>query len=406
MRNCSPYLKLRVLGAIEFADGNTIRDRLRNVAKATFVDEDGKHRKFTWRTIESWRLLYKKHGVDGINNRARQDKGRPRKMKPEELEEAIRLVLPFFHGKKRYNKFEIYRACIERGLLRRELCAPTTFYRFVRECELLKPGEVTNKKRLAFSKEYANQLWQADTMDGPYVQDGEHKRQTYLIAFIDDASRLLCHGQFFFEENTQALITTFRAALYKRGIPQQIYVDNGSIYSSKEMALICSRLGILLSHAPVGDGAAKGKIERFFQTCRLQLLTRTLDLSSLEALNKQFSGWVEEEYNFKIHSAIQMKPADRFGLDLDRIRFLPPAEANDELFFFEEDRTVKIDNTFPVKSVRYEAPRDLRGKKVQVRYDRYHLKRVVVFYKGERMGEGKRLNPIDNDRFFNKTKEL
>lgn len=408
MKNCSPYLKLRVLGAIDFADGKTIRERVKNVALATFVDQEGNHRQFTWRTIEAWRLRYRAHGIDGLNNRHRQDKGKPRKVTPEQVEEAIEMVLPFFHEKKHRNKSDIYRLCIEKGLLRKELCSQTTFYRFIQKYELLKPGEVTNKKRLAFSKEYANQLWQADTMDGPYVQDGTKKRQTYLIAFIDDASRLLCHGQFFFKENTHSLITAFRAAFYKRGIPQQIYVDNGSIYSSKELSLICARLGILLSHAPVRDGAAKGKIERFFQTSQQQLLARSLDLSSLESLNKQFNVWVEEEYNGKTHSAIGMTPRDRFGLDVDagRIQYLPPSQANDELFFFEDTRDVKKDNTFPVNKIRYEAPRDLREKKIIIRYDRYKLTRVIVFYKDERMGEAKPLIPTDNDRFFNKSKEI
>jgi hypothetical protein len=42
---------------------------------------------------------------------------------------------------------------------------------------------------------------------------------------------------------------------------------------------------------------AKGKIERYFRTVRDQFLSRELDLSSLEALNRQFTQWVEEQYN-------------------------------------------------------------------------------------------------------------
>ena len=44
------------------------------------------------------------------------------------------------------------------------------------------PGE--NKRRLAFSRQYTNQLWQTDTMFGPQVD----RKQSKLIAFIDDAS--------------------------------------------------------------------------------------------------------------------------------------------------------------------------------------------------------------------------
>jgi hypothetical protein len=93
----------------------------------------------------------------------------------------------------------------------------------------------------------------------------------------------------------------------------------------------------LLAHTPVRDGAAKGKVERFFRTTRDQFLSRQLDLSSLEALNRQFIQWVEENYNAQLHSVLGMSPLDRFALDRSRVRFLPPNQANDELFFVEED---------------------------------------------------------------------
>jgi hypothetical protein len=55
---------------------------------------------------------------------------------------------------------------------------------------------------------------------------------------------------------TETLIQALRTALYKRGVPEALYEDNGSIYWSKEISQICQRLGTLLCHAPVRDGAA------------------------------------------------------------------------------------------------------------------------------------------------------
>jgi putative transposase len=153
-----------------------------------------------------------------------------------------------------------------------------------------------------------------------------------------------------------------------------------------------------ISHAPVRDGAAKGKIERFFRTVRMSYLSRTLDLSSLDALNRNFITWVEDEYNAREHSSLSMRPIDRFGLDLSRIRFLPPSSVNDELFFVEEDRSVLSDNTFSLKNTRFEAPRDLRNRKVQVRFDRLKFDRAIVYYKGERMGEARPVDLVGNDR--------
>jgi hypothetical protein len=143
---------------------------------------------------------------------------------------------------------------------------------------------------------------------------------------------------------------------------------------------------------------SKGKVERFFRTVRESFLTRALDLGNINALNRAFSCWVEDEYNAVEHSSILMKPIDRFGLDLPRVRFLPPNQANDELFYVEEDRSVLADNTFSFRRQRFEAPRDLRSRKVQIRFDRRRAEDVVVFYKGERMGTARPVDFVANDR--------
>lgn len=398
MKNPTPYLKMRVLGAIEYAPGKTITERIQKVSENRFIDEDGNSRQFTWRTIQTWLYRYKSHGVTTLEQKDRSDKGMTRKMKVEELQEAINQVLVHFR-KGRYNKTDIYRKGIELGIIKREQLAPTTYYRFIREYELLNTDSESNKKRMAFCMQYVNQLWQADTMFGPHVKN--HKgipTPTKLIAFIDDASRLICHGEFFFNENVGAMSKTIRSAFYKRGIPEQLYVDNGAIYSSKEITLICARVGCILRHTPVRDGAAKGKIERFFRTVREQFLLRQLDLSSLDALNQQFRNWVEDEYNNSKHSSLGMTPLDRFAMDMKRIHFLPPNEDTEELFYAEDVRKVKKDNTFSFNSVRWEPPADLRGKEITIRFDRAKMDRTVVFYKNQRIGQARLLDMIANGK--------
>jgi len=399
MRNPTVYLKMRVLGAIDMAEGNSIQARIRAVSQMTFTDEEGFPRQFTWRTIQTWYSRYLKHGVTVMENQPRSDKGKRRKVVIEDVLEAVQKVLPKVHGKTPA-KALLYRLCIEAGLLTRSRIAPNTFSRLVGEFELLKPdAEASKKIRLAFAKAHANEMWQADTLYGPYVQINGSPVQTRLIAFIDDASRVCCHGQFFAAENVDTLIEAIRAALYKRGVPHSLYVDNGSIYSSKEIIQICARVGCLLHHTPVRDGAAKGKVERFFRTVRDQFLARELDLSSLDALNRQFTQWVEEHYNAQPHSVLGMSPLDRFALDRKWLRFLPPNEANDELFFVEEERHVRADNTFAFKSLRWEAPRHLPDRTIHIRFQRSQpVGRVVVYYKGERMGEARLLDAVANDR--------
>jgi len=398
MKQPSVYLKMRVLGAVDTVQGRTRHERTRNVAALTFLDEQGNPRQFTWRTIQTWYYRYKNHGITGVSHRPRKDKGQVRKVTPEELLEAIRAAKPHFH-KRRTNKRALYRFCIEKGLLQADRIAQTTFYRFIREYNLLAADDHDDpRQRLAFSMKYANQLWQADTMFGPYLDTGTGRKQAKLIAFIDDASRVICHGQFFFEENVDTLVQAIRAALYKRGVPEQLLVDNGSIYCCQEITLICARVGCILRHTAVRDAAAKGKIERFFRRVRDQFLIKNLDLSSLEALNRQFTDWVENDYNAVLHDAIGMKPIDRFGIDLARVRFLSPCEHNDELFYAEATRKVKKDNTFSFAGRRYETPVDLRDREIQLRYDRHRSDSaaIVIYHKGQRQGAARLLDAVAN----------
>ena len=118
----------------------------------------------------------------------------------------------------------------------------------------------------------------------------------------------------------------------------------------------------------------------------------------MEALNRQFTAWVEQDYNATEHDAIGMKPIDRFGIDLNRVRFLPPSEHSDELFYAEDTRKVKKDNTFSFATRRYETPVDLRDKEIAIRFDRHRGENspVILYYKGQRMGAARLLDAVAN----------
>ena len=315
-------------------------------------------------------------------------------------------VLPLFRPCDDINIEAIYRACIEKGHLHRKQIAPNTFRRHVNDFDLLKGLDelkegATKKARLAFAKAHANELWQVDTLHGPVLLLDGAKTKTYLIAFIDDASRVITHGQFYTQDSTANLIDCFRKALFKRGVPRAVYADNGANYSSKEFSLTCARIGSLLSHAPVRDGAAKGKIERFFRTVRNQFLVWDLSaVKSLSELNRQFLDWVENDYHQHNHGTIGMKPYDRFALDAGRIQYLASNPYSEEIFYLETTRCVLADNTFSFANQRFEAPRDLRNTKITIRYDRLSKSEaIVIVYEGsERIGAAEPVNLIGNDR--------
>ncbi len=392
-------LRLRVLSAVDYAPGNSIRERIKNVANRTFKDEQTEcEYKFTWRTISTWLYRFRKKGITTLDNKTRSDKNSYRKVQVNELAEAINELLPTLSKNKRHiiPKSVLYRLLIKKGFFQRSQLSPTSFYRMVRTNNLL-DLKTTEKLRLSFCMQYANELWQADTLYGPSIKQPNGKwRKTFLIAFIDDASRVITHAEFFYRDNTENMIDAFRTALYKRGKPERLYFDNGANYSSKEILQACIRLDIKLSHAPIRDGAAKGKIERFFRGFRDRFLTQHQEFQSLQELNDKTQHWIENEYNSQRHSGIQMIPIDRFNLDLNRIKFLTDDQYSEEIFFFEESRKVSKTNVFAINSQKYECPVDLREKTIQVRYDRNKRNRFIVYFSEQRMGEASLLNLIVN----------
>ncbi len=395
MKKPSVELRLRVLSAVDYAPGNSIRARIKHVASRTFVDTQTEcEYQFTWRTISTWIYRFKKRGITAIDNKTRADKNSYRKVHLNELAEAINDIIPTLSKNKggTLPKMALYRQLLTKNYFQRSQLSQTSFYRMVRDNNLL-DLEQTKKLRHSFAMQFSNELWQADTMYGPSIQqtDGQW-RKTFLIAFLDDASRVITHGEFFYRDNTEKLIEAFRAALFKRGRPERLYFDNGANYSSKEILQACLRLDIKLSHAPIRDGAAKGKIERFFRGFRDRFLTQHIAFASLDDLNDKTQTWIENDYNSQHHSGIQMIPLDRFNLDRERIIFLTDDQYSEEIFFIEENRKVSKTNVFSINSQKYECPVDLREKKVQVRYDRSRRNTFIVYFNEKRMGEASLLN--------------
>ena len=63
-----------------------------------------------------------------------------------------------------------------------------------------------------------------------------------------------------------------------------------------------------------------------------------------------------------------------------------------QIFYLPHDRKVSKVNVFSINNQQYECPVDLRGKTIQVRYDRTRHDRFIVYFKGQRMGQASGLN--------------
>jgi putative transposase len=97
------------------------------------------------------------------------------------------------------------------------------------------------------------------------------------------------YAAFALSENLAAFLPVLEQAVRRRGLCSRLYVDNGAVYRSHHLSLVCAKLGVTLIHARPYLPQGKGKIERFFRTVRMQLLPvlASADLQSLEALNRR-----------------------------------------------------------------------------------------------------------------------
>jgi hypothetical protein len=79
------------------------------------------------------------------------------------------------------------------------------------------PAEGAARERRAFEAGWSSALWQADIMYGPLIacrgRDGRRRQaQSYLVAVLDDPSRLLCEGRFFLTQSLEVWLEVLRAA--------------------------------------------------------------------------------------------------------------------------------------------------------------------------------------------------
>jgi transposase InsO family protein len=250
------------------------------------------------------------------------------------------------------------------------------------------PSQAVDRRK--FEAEYPNDLWQSDVMHGPKLQVGtERARKVYLIAFIDDQSRLITHGAFYISESLVSFKVAFEQALLTRGLPRKLYVDNGAAYKSKQLQFTAASLGIALIHAKPYSPQGKGKIERFFKTVRTEFLP-CFHGETLNEINEAFDLWLREIYHKRRHSATGQSPFKRFTAKLECVR-TAPRDLKDH-FRSILRRRVNKDRTIMVQNRLFEAPATLVGERVEVLFHESSPEEIEVKYKQKSYGF---LNAVD-----------
>ena len=355
-------------------------------------------------TMRDWIRHYRRGGFDALYPKPRGDRGRARQLPPEVAELLV--------GIKERQPHLSVREVIRRarpGVPGEVLLAPSSVHRLLSREGLMErhAGQPEPKDRRRFAYRHAAELWMSDVMHGPRVGsdpgDGRRRAKSYLIAFLDDASRLVPHAAFTLSENAATFLPVFKQALLKRGLPTRLYVDNGSNYRCRQLAVICATLGIHLIHATAYQPQGKGKIERFFRTCRAQLLPSlsSADTRSLDALNARLAAWLEGEYHLSPHRGLDgQTPLEHWTRTAANVRLVGPEIDLDTLFRFRLKRRVGNDRTVSLLGSLYEVEAALVGENVILLHDPAvpRARPIPVLHNGRPAGQATLLDAYANTR--------
>jgi putative transposase len=365
------------------------------------------------RTLRRWLVRFHEKGLAGLERQARSDRGHRRKLQPALVNLIERYVL---------QKPPLPIAVIHRRLVThsqsQDLPSPSyaVVYDIVKHID---PAlrTLAQKGGRAYRQQYdllhrheasaANELWQADhtLLDIVLLDEKQVEKRPWLTVIIDDYSRALC-GYYlsFAAPNTVNTALALRQAIWHKanpkwpicGIPQVLYVDNGSDFTSTHLEQACINLKIRLIHSPPGQPRGRGKVERFFQTLNQILLSElpgylhngqrlsppTLDLTTLMIC---FETFVHETYHQQVHNTTHQAPVLRWQ-GQDFLPNLPDTRQALDLLLLRVSKTRQVQRD----GIRFQALRYIEptlaafvGEAVEIRYDPRDLAEIQVYHQGK-----------------------
>jgi putative transposase len=350
---------------------------------------DGQRKRVSVRTLRRWWRRLKEQGVPGLYRRHRSDRGKPRKNRGDVLARAVAL--------KKEQPLRSPRA-INRILKREFGCQVprSTLYHHLRQqgATRRKLGVSKQKVRCRWTRDQPGALWVGDFEHGPPVIHQGQSVKTHLSAWIDCHSRYVVEARYYVRENLDILVDSLLRAWGKHGASRELYVDNAKIYHAKALQLACAQLNIRLLHRPPRDPPAGGLIERFIQTCQMQLEAevRAGEVLTLDDLNRVLAAWLDVAYHQEVHRETGQTPHERYHREP---RLLRQVDLGAVLGFFHQRVRRVVDQDFSdvrLEGLFFAVDPTLRGDRVIVQYDRFSPLEEVQIYTpaGAYLGRGRR----------------
>jgi putative transposase len=270
--------------------------------------------------------------------------------------------------------------------------------------EAIKKTEVLYDLLYRREADAPNALWQTDhTLLDIWILDARgNPVRPWLTVIMDDYSRAIA-GYMVSLHAPSAMQTalTLRQAIWHKaevqwcicGIPQMLYTDHGSDFTSQHIERVCAELKICLIFSAVGKPRGRGRIERFFATVNQQFLCtlpgyRLSDEAqaratlSLEALDMAFRTFILERYHTAVHSATGLPPMTRWQ-DRQFFPHLPESlEQLDALLLTVAKPRIVRQDGIHFQAMRYLDPvlAAYIGEQVIIRYDPRDMAEICVYH--------------------------
>ncbi|WP_396134532.1 Mu transposase C-terminal domain-containing protein [Cellulomonas sp. ATA003] len=264
------------------------------------------------------------------------------------------------------------------------------------------PSWVESLHRTRGESDRPNAMWQADhtLLDVLIVGTDGKPARPWLTAVMDDCSRAVCGYTVSLDApSSMHTALALRQAIWHKpdpgwpmcGIPDVLYVDHGSDFTSDHLTHTAVDLHVLLIYSAVARPQGRGKIERFFGTVNTELLAALpghitgdrpgpapkLSLTELDTAVGTFVA----DYNDRPHSEFGASPRSTWIADGWLPRMPDSLEDLDRLLLtVARPRTVRRDGIH-FQGLRYVSPTlaGFVGRAVVIRYDPRDITEIRVF---------------------------
>ncbi|MGW3249341.1 IS481 family transposase [Streptomyces fungicidicus] len=270
-------------------------------------------------TVSGWKSRYEASGLAGLADRSRRPASCPHQASAE-VEAAVCEL------RRKHSKWGPRRIAFVLEKSGAVLPVPSrmTVYRILVRHGLVEPG-VRRRKRSDYKRwqrDRPMQLWQMDIVGGVMLVDpvtGE-LTEAKVVTGVDDHSRYCVIASVVERATGRAVCSAFARALQRFGVPEEVLTDNGKQFTDRfghggEVLFdrICRENGIAHRFTQPASPTTTGKVERFHQTLRRELLDDCGAFVSIEDAQAALDVWVDEYNSMRPHQALDMQsPADRF----------------------------------------------------------------------------------------------